>query len=88
MLPARRKAQALVLRGEKLLLAKNATAAEPLLKRAAALDPSLPDAWRNLGIARATLGDSAGARVAYRKYLKLAPDAPDAAEVRQILGVP
>ncbi len=85
-LPARKKATRMVLRAQKLLLADDAAAAEPLLKRAAALDPSYPDAWRNLGIARARRGDLTGARIAYKKYVRLAPAAPDAADVRRILS--
>jgi eukaryotic-like serine/threonine-protein kinase len=85
-LPARKKAKSLVWRAEKLLIDGEAVDAEPLLRRAAALDPTLPDAWRNLGIARATLGDTPGARNAYKRYLKLAPTAPDAGEVRKILA--
>lgn len=84
-LPARKKARDLVARGEKLLLAKDAAGAEPFLRRAAALDPTFAPAWRALGIARASLGNTSGARIAYKKYLTLAPDAPDAKDVRAIL---
>ena len=84
-LPARRKAKGLVLRAEAKIRARDQEGARRLLTRAAALDPTFADAWRDLGIVRATLGDAKGARLAYRKYLAVAPSAPDAAEVRRIL---
>ena len=84
-LPARKKAKGLVLRAEAKIRARDHEGARRLLIRAAALDPTFADGWRDLGIVRATLGDAKGARLAYRKYLAVAPDAPDAAEVRRIL---
>jgi beta-barrel assembly-enhancing protease len=50
-----------------------------LYRRAAGLDPACPEAQRGLGLALARRGDRAGARVALRSYLKLAPAAVDRA---------
>jgi Flp pilus assembly protein TadD len=82
----RKKAKALTVRAIGLLRDGNYADAEPVLVRAVLVDPSYPDGWRHLGIARAQLGDREGARRAYKKYLALAPAAPDAADVRKILG--
>ena len=94
-LPARRKARGLVERAEELLAKGDLEKAHGLLDQAAALDPDLPEAWRALGIVRAQLNDSTGARQAYERYVALAPDAPEAdrmadmgflPDVRRILG--
>lgn len=87
-LPARKKAKGLTARAIAALRGGDIAGAEPMLVRAVLVDPSLADAWRHLGIARAQLGDVEGARRAYRKYLELAPKAPDAAQVRAILAAP
>lgn len=87
-LPAKKKARALTGRAIAALRKGNFARAEPLLVRAALLDPPYAKAWRHLGIARAKLGDAEGARRAYLRYLALAPRAPDAAGVRKILAVP
>jgi tetratricopeptide (TPR) repeat protein len=49
--------------------------------RAAALEPGLAVAQRALGDARFRLGDRPRAIAAWSEYLRLSPDAPDAAEV-------
>jgi len=43
------------------------------------------EAWLKLGKADEKLKDSAGAKAAYTKYLAVAPDAKDAAEIRKKL---
>ncbi len=60
--------------------------AEILLKKGIGLDPTYPALHRNLGVARARRKDIAGARAAYEEYIRLAPTAPDAPDVRRILG--
>jgi Flp pilus assembly protein TadD len=87
-LPARKKATGLTQKAIARLRDGDYANAEPLLVRAVLIDPSYADAWRHLGIARAQLADKDGARRAYRKYLQLAPAAPDAAQVRKILAAP
>jgi tRNA A-37 threonylcarbamoyl transferase component Bud32 len=54
-------------------------------ERAAALQPDLPAAQLFLGKCYIRLGDSEKARVHYRRYLQLVPDAPDKVFVRAIL---
>jgi tetratricopeptide (TPR) repeat protein len=58
---------------------------EALASFRAALDnePTNPDAFRGLGMAYAMQGNDAQALQAYDKYLRLAPKAPDAPEIRQ-----
>ncbi len=50
-----------------------------LYRKAATLDPACAEAQRGLGLALARRGDRAGARVALRAYLKVAPGAVDRA---------
>lgn len=57
-----------------------AAAAE--FRKAAEAAPSWPDPYYNAGVALEKAGDPAGARDAFQKYLKLAPNAPDAKQVR------
>ena len=58
---------------------------EALASFRAALDnePTNPDAFRGMGMAYAMQGNDAQALQAYDKYLRLAPKAPDASEIRQ-----
>jgi tetratricopeptide (TPR) repeat protein len=49
---------------------------------AAKLDHEEPDAFRGLALVHARLGQSEEARASLRRYLALAPDAPDAANLR------
>jgi tetratricopeptide (TPR) repeat protein len=49
-------------------------------------NPQLPEAWLLLGEARAKLKDKPGARLAYGKYLELAADAKNAAEIKKRLA--
>ncbi|MCW5809216.1 MAG: tetratricopeptide repeat protein, partial [Deltaproteobacteria bacterium] len=44
--------------------------------------PGYAPTWRALGLVYEKLGDRASARTAYRRYLAVAPQAPDAAQVR------
>jgi hypothetical protein len=53
--------------------------AEILLSEAARLRPDDSAAWLNLGVVRATLGDQAGARLAWETVLRLSPGHPLAA---------
>ncbi len=54
-------------------------------RRAIELDPRCAEAWRGLGLALSKQGDASGARDAFRRYLELAPDAPDRAHVQSTL---
>lgn len=85
-LPVHKKIRKLVLRAESYLRKEEFNEAERVLKQAMRLDPNYPLPYRTLGIVRARDENYEGARWAYQKYLKLAPHAPDAPDVRRILG--
>lgn len=55
-------------------------------RRAIELDPRAAEAWRGLGLVLSKKGDAEEARSAFRRYLELAPDAPDRAHVEAALG--
>jgi|CXWL01.1.fsa_nt_gi hypothetical protein len=68
-------------RGAERLLAggdRAAPEAVAALEIAVAFDPGLEQAWVNLGVARRRAGDAAGAEIAYRHALALAPRSPAA----------
>ncbi len=48
-------------------------------------DPTNPEGFLRLGEARERMGDKKAARIAFAKYLELAPEAKDAATVRKKL---
>lgn len=54
-------------------------------ERAAALDPSLPDPHRQLGLLHYQQKDAARAKAAFERYLELNPDAPDARRIKEYL---
>jgi predicted Zn-dependent protease len=54
-------------------------------ERAADLDPAFPDPFRQLGFLYYQQKDPERAREAFRKYLALKPDAPDAKRIREYL---
>ncbi len=54
-------------------------------ERAAALDPTYPDPFRQLGFLYYQSKDPEKAKEAFRKYLALKPDAPDARRVKEYL---
>lgn len=84
--PGRAKA-ALETARARALVDKGLTAsAEAPLIRATLGDPSFAEAWSLLGRVRAELGNAEGARRAYKRYLQLAPGAPDVHEVRAALA--
>jgi predicted Zn-dependent protease len=55
-------------------------------RRAIELDPRAAEAWRGLALVLERKGDAEEARRAFRRYLDLAPDAPDRAHVEAALG--
>jgi hypothetical protein len=85
-LPVRKKVRQMVTRAEGLIKSSRYDDAVLLLQRAELVDASYPLLHRTRGIAEASRGKTDAARSAYRRYLKLAPNAPDAADVRRILG--
>jgi Tfp pilus assembly protein PilF len=63
----------------------NAEAASVAFARAVELDPKLPDAHRQLGYCEVNLGQLDKAVSELQRYLELAPQAPDAAEVKELI---
>ncbi len=57
------------------------------LRSAVALDPTYAVSFRNLGVVNARLGKRKDAKKAYEEYIRLAPTAEDAPDVRRILGL-
>jgi tetratricopeptide (TPR) repeat protein len=56
------------------------------LRRAVEINPDYGPAWHELGVALLGTGDMAGAVTALESYLKVSPDAPDAAELRSLVA--
>ncbi len=54
-------------------------------ERAAALDPSLADPYRQLGFLHYDRRDAPRAKAAFERYLELNPDAPDAQRIKEYL---
>lgn len=54
-------------------------------QKAAELDPSFPDPFRQLGFLYYQQKDTARAKEAFQKYLALKPDAPDAKRIKEYL---
>ena len=54
-------------------------------ERAAALDPSYPDPFRQLGLLYYQAKDNDKAREAFQRYLALKPDAPDGRRIKEYL---
>jgi hypothetical protein len=85
-LPVRKKVRQMVTKAEGLIKEGRHDDAVLLLQRAELVDASYPLLHRTRGIAEASRGQTDAARAAYRRYLRRAPNAPDAADVRRILG--
>ena len=64
----------------------NFRAAANRYKRAACWDPGSTEAFLKLGESDEKLKDIEGAREAYKKYLELAPDAKNSAEIKKKLA--
>lgn len=66
-------------------LLKNFSGAVAMLSSAAQIDQGNPLIYKRLGDAYVATGQMTQAQEAYRRYLSLAPDAPDKAEVEKFL---
>jgi len=55
-------------------------------RKAVEIKADYAEAWRRLAFASLRTGDLAGAREGLERYLELSPDAPDAAQVKAMLG--
>ncbi|MDD9936753.1 MAG: tetratricopeptide repeat protein, partial [Myxococcales bacterium] len=79
------RAETLTKQGMRALVQGKLRDAVSDLRGATRLAPNSPRAWRSLGLAYERLRRRAQAAHAYRRYLQLAPSAPDAATVRSRL---
>jgi Tfp pilus assembly protein PilF len=77
---------AAVSRGEKLLRRGKTDDALAAFLEALAAEPDLPAAVRGLGMVYMMQGKEAEAKQQYRRYLKLAPRARDAARIRKLVA--
>lgn len=80
------QAQAEIKIGQYYLKRGRYKAAAGRFEEATRWNPGLPEAYLLLGGAQERLRDAKAARAAYQKYLELAPEAKDAAEVRKRLA--
>jgi hypothetical protein len=83
----RRAARDLAQRGQQAAILGDRVSARSQLREAAALDPSDPDLAYQLARAHEGAGASADAAAEYCRFLSLAPNAPEAAEVRERVAV-
>jgi|GEM_PF-1993477 len=86
-LPARRKARFHNGNAEKAILKGRYRYARKQLRKAVSLDPTFAPPYRNLGVVYARTGKRKAAKKAYEEYIRLAPTADDAPDVRRILGL-
>lgn len=83
---ARAVAEAQVRRGDQELERGRYDAAAEEFQLALANDPTIAIAWRGLGIAHLMRHNEESARKAYARYLQLAPNAPDARDIRKAIA--
>jgi len=72
--------------GRRLFLANDVRGAIARFEEVARLRPNDPEVHKQLGRAWMRAGDVASARRAYRRYLELAPNAPDRALIEQMIS--
>jgi serine/threonine protein kinase len=75
----------IVNQGVKAFVTGDSRGALALLNKAKAAKPGYAPTYRVLGKVHKKLGDVASAKAAYQRYLKLAPNASDAAQIRKEL---
>jgi hypothetical protein len=83
----RRAARDLAQRGQQAAILGDRVSARSQLRDAAALDPTDPDLAYQLARAHESAGASGDATAEYCRFLSLAPDAPESAEVRERVAV-
>jgi tetratricopeptide (TPR) repeat protein len=81
--PAQAEPKALAAHANFLL--KNYSGALALYQAALALDRGNPLYYKRIGLVYRAIGDLAGARESFRKYLEMEPDATDRAEFEKFL---
>lgn len=79
------RARELVRDAQRALIGGELARARSLFREATAVDPAHAPAWRGLGLAEERMNHAPEAARAYRRYLRLAPRAHDAASVRERL---
>lgn len=79
-------ASAIYNQGVTLWNAQKFPEAKAQFEKAVALDPSMAEAWYQLGMANLNTGDMTGAVAAFEGYLKAAPNGPKAAEAKTIIA--
>jgi tetratricopeptide (TPR) repeat protein len=79
-------ARSQVARGRQALEQGKPSEAIASFRAALVNQPDLPEALRGLGMAHALQGKEAEAHAEYERYLQLAPEGPEAAEVRRALS--
>jgi len=80
--PDRPSASALAKEGIQAFVRGDTKNALQAFNRAKAANPSYAPTWRGLGMVHEKLGDRGAAKAAFQRYLILAPNASDAAQIR------
>jgi eukaryotic-like serine/threonine-protein kinase len=80
--PEKPDLDALVNAGVNALVRGDTKSALAAYQHAKATNPSYPAVWRGLGVVYEKMGDSKQAKAAFQRYLQLAPNAGDAAQIR------
>ncbi len=83
---AKANAQELFKTGMQSYVKGDAKTAVVQFRRALQANSGFATAWRALGFAHEKLGEWGQAKTAFQKYLQLAPNASDAAQIRERLG--
>jgi eukaryotic-like serine/threonine-protein kinase len=84
----RASAEELVRTGTQAFVLGDVKSAMVSFRKAIQVNASYAPAWRCLGLVHAKQGERAAARNAFQKYLQLAPNAENAAEIRAKLEAP
>jgi Flp pilus assembly protein TadD len=64
----------------------DSTGALATFKASLAANPGFAPTWRGIGLVYEKIGRTAQARLAFQKYLELAPGAGDAGQIRERMG--
>ncbi len=84
--PVKVSAQELFKSGMQSFVKGDSRTAVVSFRRAVQAQPGYATAWRALGLAHEKLGEWGQAKTALQRYLQLAPNAADAAQIRERLG--
>ena len=84
--PPRQSAQELFKTGMQAYVKGDAKTAVTHFRKAVQANSGFANAWRALGLAHEKMGEWGQAKTAFQKYLALAPNASDAAQIRARIG--